>query len=112
MLSRPLTAAVATPLVLAILAENESYGYQIICRVRELSEEEVKWKDGMLYPVLRRMEKQGLIASTWRDSNGGRARRYYRLKPRGRRQLEVEEKQWRVALSTLSRVWKGVPCPT
>ena len=47
MLSRPLTAAMATPLVLSILAESESYGYEIICRVRELSEEKVQWKDGL-----------------------------------------------------------------
>ena len=112
MLSRPLTASIATPLVLAILGEGESYGYEILCRVKELSEEKLAWKDGMLYPLLRRLEDQGHIESVWREGDGERARRYYRLLAKGRRQLEAEERQWQVALATLSKVWKGGPCPT
>ena len=112
MLSRPLTASIATPLVLAILSEGESYGYEILCRVRELSDDQLQWKDGMLYPLLRRLEEQGLIESFWRDGEGERQRRYYRLRAEGRSQLEEEGRQWQVALTTLSKVWKGVPCPT
>ena len=58
--SKDLVAASATPLILSILAEGDSYGYAIIKRVRELSGGQMEWTDGMLYPVLHRLEKQGL----------------------------------------------------
>ena len=49
----------ATPLVLSILKNEDSYGYAIIQQVRELSDGEMQWADGMLYPILHRLEKQG-----------------------------------------------------
>ena len=55
-LYKDLVAASATPLVLSILKEGDSYGYAIIKRVKELSEREMNWTDGMLYPVLHRLE--------------------------------------------------------
>src|SRR6185295_11946872 len=54
-MSKDLVAASATPLVLAILAEGDSYGYAIIKRVAELSGGQLQWTDGMLYPVLHRL---------------------------------------------------------
>ncbi len=65
---KDLVAASATPLILSILAEGESYGYAISKRVRELSAGQMQWTDGMLYPVLHRLEKQKLIESTWRSA--------------------------------------------
>ena len=59
-IDKDLVAASATPLVLAILAEGESYGYAILKRVRELSDGELEWTDGMLYPLLHRLERLGL----------------------------------------------------
>jgi PadR family transcriptional regulator, regulatory protein PadR len=64
-LGKDLVAASATPLVLAILAEGESYGYAIIKRVSELSGGHLRWTDGMLYPVLHRLERNGLVAAKW-----------------------------------------------
>ncbi|MSV28852.1 MAG: PadR family transcriptional regulator, partial [Bryobacterales bacterium] len=58
-MSKDLVAASATPLVLAILAQGDSYGYAIIKRVGELSGGHLQWTDGMLYPVLHRLERQG-----------------------------------------------------
>ena len=79
MLSKELVAASTKPLLLALLAERESYGYELIQRVKELSDEEIEWTEGMLYPVLHRLEEEGLIESEWRDAESGRQRRYYRL---------------------------------
>src|SRR5947199_10404826 len=62
-LGKDLVAASATPLVLAILAEGDSYGYAIIKRVTELSGGHLQWTDGMLYPVLHRLERHGLVAA-------------------------------------------------
>jgi PadR family transcriptional regulator PadR len=75
---KDLVAASATPLVLAILAEGDSYGYAIIKRVSELSGGHLQWTDGMLYPVLHRLERQGLVAAKWGKSETGRRRKYYR----------------------------------
>ena len=104
-LGKDLVAASATPLVLAILAEGESYGYAIIKRVGELSHGHVQWTDGMLYPVLHRLERNGLVAAKWGSSDSGRRRKYYRLTKEGRAQLEAERKRWQVVDATLHRVW-------
>src|SRR5271170_6299990 len=71
-LTKDLVAASAVPLVLSILEEGESYGYAIIQRVRQLSSGEIEWTDGMLYPVLHRLEEQGFITARWQDSEAGR----------------------------------------
>ena len=55
-LTKDLVAASAMPLILSLLEEGESYGYAIIRRVRELSGGGIAWTDGMLYPVLHRLE--------------------------------------------------------
>ena len=104
-LGKDLVAASATPLVLAILAEGESYGYAIIKRVGELSHGHVQWTDGMLYPVLHRLERNGLVAAKWGSSGSGRRRKYYRLTKEGRAQLEAERKRWQVVDATLHRLW-------
>ena len=65
-MNKDLVAASATPLVLAILAEGDSYGYAIIKRVAELSGGHLQWTDGMLYPVLHRLERQSFVAAKWR----------------------------------------------
>ena len=104
-LGKDLVAASATPLVLAILAEGESYGYAIIKRVAELSGGHLNWTDGMLYPVLHRLERHGLVAARWRASESGRRRKYYRLTKDGRLQLDAERKRWQVVDETLHRIW-------
>src|SRR5215470_3384002 len=79
-LTKDLVAASAIPLILSILEEGESYGYAIIQRVRDLSGGAIEWTDGMLYPVLHRLEAQGHIRSVWRTSDVGRRRKYYALR--------------------------------
>jgi len=88
--TRELVAASSKPLILSILSKKESYGYEIIKSVRELSNETIQWKDGMLYPVLHRLEKEDLIESFWKTSENGRKRRYYRIKNKGKVILEQE----------------------
>jgi DNA-binding PadR family transcriptional regulator len=104
-LGKDLVAASATPLVLAILAEGDSYGYAIIKRVAELSAGQLQWTDGMLYPVLHRLERQGLVSTKWGESDSGRKRKYYRITRAGRAQLAEQQKQWRVVDDTLHRIW-------
>ncbi len=105
---KDLVAASATPLVLAILAEGDSYGYAIIKRVKELSGGHWQWTDGMLYPVLHRLERQGLVAANWGVSESGRRRKYYRITKQGRAQLARQRRQWQVVDSTLRGIWMKV----
>ena len=111
MINKDLVAASSRPLVLAILAEGESYGYAIIQRVRELSGEEMQWTDGMLYPILHRLERQGLIQSEWKKADSGRRRKYYKLVSAGKTALEEEQRQWKVVRDTLDNLWRK-PCLT
>jgi PadR family transcriptional regulator PadR len=109
MLSKELVAASTVPIVLSVLTDGESYGYQLIQRVRELSEGQIQWTEGMLYPVLHWMEKNELIESEWKEGDSGRKRKYYRLCKKGRRTLQLEKEQWECVHTTLSRLWKTKP---
>jgi DNA-binding PadR family transcriptional regulator len=104
-LSKDLVAASAVPLILSILDEGETYGYALIQRVRELSGGAIAWTDGMLYPVLHRLEAQGYIDSAWRTSENGRNRKYYALKRAGRKALGDQKDQWLVVHGTLAKLW-------
>jgi PadR family transcriptional regulator, regulatory protein PadR len=106
-INKDLVAASSTPLVLAILADGDSYGYAILQRVRELSGGEMEWTDGMLYPVLHRLEKAGLIESRWETAETGRKRKYYRVTKAGREQLTEERRQWRTVDAALRKIWSA-----
>ncbi len=95
-IDKDLVAASATPLVLAILSEGESYGYAIIKRVGELSGGELQWTDGMLYPLLHRLERNSLVEAFWGRSETGRQRKYYRMTRAGAEQLDRHRRQWQV----------------
>lgn len=101
--SKDLTAASTTPLILAILKEDDSYGYSIIKKVKELSKNEIAWTEGMLYPVLHRLEEQEFIESYWKASETGRNRKYYRITGAGLKELEIQMKQWEIVNSTLEK---------
>lgn len=104
-INKDLVAASSTPLVLAILAEGDSYGYAILKRVRDLSGGALEWTDGMLYPVLHRLENAGLIESEWEKADSGRRRKYYRITEAGRKHLADERRQWRAVDQTLRNIW-------
>ena len=109
MLTKELVAASTVPLVLSVLTRGESYGYDLIQHVRELSGGRIEWTEGMLYPVLHWMEDQGLIESEWREAETGRKRKYYRLCQEGRKALAEERQQWLTVHQTLTRLWKLQP---
>ncbi len=106
-ISKDLVAASATPLVLAILAEDESYGYAILKRVRELSGGELEWTDGMLYPLLHRLLRLGYVTTEWRSPPEGRRRRYYAITDAGRAALAEQRRQWVTVTRALGGVWRG-----
>ncbi len=106
--NKDLIAASSTPIVLAILAEQDSYGYAIIKRVQELSGGRMEWTDGMLYPVLHRLERFGYIRARWERSDSGRRRKYYRITSQGKARLAEERKQWQAVDATLRGIWRSI----
>jgi len=110
-INKDLIAASSTPIVLAILAEGDSYGYAILKRVRELSGGRMEWTDGMLYPVLHRLERLGHVEAWWEVAGSGRRRKYYRITPGGRARLAEERRQWQAVDATLRGVWRALSLP-
>jgi DNA-binding PadR family transcriptional regulator len=116
-INKDLTAASSTPIVLAILADEDSYGYAILQRVRELSGGRLEWTDGMLYPVLHRLGRLGYVEARWEFAESGRRRKYYSITPQGRQQLEEQRRQWQAVDATLRGMWQmlalsaPVACP-
>jgi len=108
-LDKDLVAAMATPLVLAILASGPSYGYAILKRVHDLSEGEIAWTDGMLYPLLHRLERLGHVQATWGTSPEGRKRKYYEITAAGEAALAEHRAQWATATRTLGGLWGTSP---
>src|SRR5262249_43629623 len=109
MLGKDLIAASSKPMILSILAESKTYGYEIIQRVRELSGGHIEWGEGTLYPVLHRLEREGLVGSEWKEAETGRERKYYFLTGQGRTTLKSERQQWIKVHNTLCKLWKLEP---
>jgi PadR family transcriptional regulator, regulatory protein PadR len=106
-IDKDLVAAAATPLVLSILAEGDSYGYAILKRVRELSDGELEWTDGMLYPLLHRLHRLGFVTTEWQASTGARRRKYYAITDDGRAALAEHKRQWVTVTKALGDAWGG-----
>lgn len=104
-IAKDLVAASATPLVLGILAEGETYGYAILKRVNEVSAGRWEWTDGMLYPLLHRLERLGYVQASWRVSEEGRRRKLYRVTALGLESLADQQRQWSVVTAALRAVW-------
>ena len=109
--SKELVAASTRPLILALLRSGESYGYEIIERVRGLSRGTLEWSDGMLYPVLRRLERDGLVGSRWVKADNGRPRRYYHLTDLGIEAEASGRSEWRRVDGALKAAWRQASEP-
>jgi DNA-binding PadR family transcriptional regulator len=111
-IAKDLVAASAIPLLLAILNEGESYGYAILKRINELSSGELEWTDGMLYPLLHRLDRLGFVEARWDAPPGGRRRRYYSITPAGRDALTEQRRQWSVVSDALHSAWHSFQVTT
>ena len=106
MITKELVAASTEPLILSLLSKGESYGYAIIQEIKMRSSDQMQWTDGMLYPVLHRMEDRGWISSRWKAAENGRKRKYYSLKKDGQKALNGQREQWTAVHSVLAQLWK------
>ena len=103
--SKDLIAASSRPLVLAVLAKSENYGYALLREVERLSGGALAWREGMLYPVLHRLEREGLIESSWRTAETGKRRKYYAITESGLKALARERAAWEAVDTTLRNAW-------
>ena len=111
MISKHLTAASTRPIILGILRQGRNYGYMIIKQIKEMSGGKMEWSDGMLYPVLHRLEKQKLIRSAW-VLEESRPRKYYEITDKGKAVLAVEKEQWKQVNAVLEQLWGSQPSTT
>ncbi len=105
MISKDLMAASTRPLLLTILKQGESYGYEIIQEAKRMSGGTLEWSDGMLYPVLHKLEKDGCIRSRWDLSDEGRRRKYYAITAIGKQELADAKSQWLSIHEVLVQAW-------
>ena len=106
MIRKELVAASAEPLILSLLSKGENYGYAIIQEVKNRSNNDLRWTDGMLYPVLHRMERKRWIKSRWVESEIGRKRKYYSITQGGRVAHSKHREQWLKVHSVLVGLWE------
>ena len=100
-------------LLLAVLSEGPSYGYQLVQDLNTRAPGVLKTGEGTIYPVLHRLEERELIQSAWRAGETGRQRRYYRITPKGKKSLSQNRLQF-AALARVMRlvVGENLPVPT
>lgn len=105
MLPKPLVAAAFEPLVLALLSRGETYGYEIIQHIQQLSNGQIVWTANRLYPLLHDLEHRDLVASSWRKAGSGPGRKYYRLTAKGERALAQAKRDWLDMHTLLGTLW-------
>lgn len=106
--SKELLKGAADTLVLAAFVEGEKYGYQVVKELERRSEGFFCLKEGTLYPILHRLERQGLLTARWETMPNGSERRYYSLTGRGQRVLAAKLDEWQTFVQAVGRVTGGL----
>ena len=104
-ISKELIGASAAPIILAVLKNGDNYGYEIVLKVKELTNNEIKWKEASIYPVLKKLESRGLIKSYWKVQDNERPRKYYTILPEGKKQFEHNMHEWELVYSLFGKLW-------
>jgi PadR family transcriptional regulator PadR len=95
-------------LILSLLEKEPMYGYQISQELGKRSDGYFEMKEGLLYPTLHRMRKDGLLTSQWRQSDAARRRKYYALTDRGRERLSQQSAEWQTFMEKLQDLLKDI----
>lgn len=109
MIARPLASASLKPIVLSILSEGETYGYKLIQRIHQLSDGQMEWTTGTLYPFLHGLENDGLITARWQVVEKAPRRKYYGLTADGHKALDEQKRQWQTVNRILANLWGSGP---
>ncbi len=103
--SKELIGAFAIPVILSILRNGDTYGYEVMQKVKRMTNNEIKWKEASIYPVLKNMENKGMIKSYWKVQSNERPRKYYTILPYGLKQLEHSKGEVEMVYSLLDQLW-------
>jgi len=98
-------AASSIPMILTIIKQEESYGYEIIQKIKDQSHNMIIWQEGSLYPVLKKMERNELVRSRWSQTITGKKRKYYSITMKGVNVLRLRRKQWLMVNDVLNEMW-------
>jgi DNA-binding PadR family transcriptional regulator len=98
-------------IILSLLATQPMYGYQIGHELGKRSDGYFNVKEGLLYPTLHRMQKEGLLSSEWRQAEGERRRKYYAITAKGEEVLGEQSAEWRVFIKQLQSLLADLGAP-
>jgi PadR family transcriptional regulator, regulatory protein PadR len=104
-ISKELMGATAIPIVLSILKKGDCYGFAIVQYMKEVTNGQVILREASIYPVLKKLEKKGMVKSYWKLEGDERPRRYYKLLNSGEKQLEICKKEWEIFQSAFNILW-------
>lgn len=88
-------------LILALIADRPMYGYELTQELRTRSKGYFDMKEGLLYPTLHRMQKEGLVSAAWQAADSGRKRKYYAITPVGLEALGRQKEEWRAFMTQM-----------
>jgi len=104
---RELLKGTTDTLILAVISQGPVHGYELARRLRARTDGVFELGEGTLYPLLYKLEDNGLIAGKWQSAEG-RRRRVYRITARGRRKLATNTEQWSALSRGMALALKGV----
>jgi PadR family transcriptional regulator, regulatory protein PadR len=104
-ISKDLVGASVSSVILSILKQGDSYGYEMIQKVKEFTNGEVEWHEVGIYPVLKKMENEGMIKSYWKMQDGERPRKYYTIQEAGVNQLATNKYEWNLVEMLYKKLW-------
>jgi PadR family transcriptional regulator, regulatory protein PadR len=96
-------------LILKAVSLGPLHGYGVLLRIQQISGEKLVIQQGSLYPALYRLEHQGVIASSWGESENNRRAKYYRLTRAGRERLEAETEKWNRMVGVIASILRARP---
>ncbi|HDY88830.1 MAG TPA: PadR family transcriptional regulator [bacterium] len=94
-INKELVGASTGLLILKVLSHRPNYGYEIVKQVNEEADDFFTWQEGTIYPILRKLEKEGFLRSQWEDTSGNRRRKYYYITAKGREGIKEGVKEWK-----------------
>lgn len=107
-IKKELTKGSSSLLVLSVLESEDLYGYMIIKRIAEKSEQVFTFKEGTLYPILHNFEQNGFLKSYWTEAEG-RKRKYYHITKKGLTTLAEAKEEWEAYSLAVGKVIKNRP---
>ena len=106
-INKELTKGSTTMLILEMLKNENMYGYQLIKKLSEKSQNVFELKEGTLYPILHGLEENNFITSYW-DETSFKRRKYYAITEKGKKILKEKKEEWKIFSEGVNRVIGGV----